>query len=187
MIYIFNSVAAFIAIAYLMVGAIDGKMAAMAGSAYLAAILAVSLYQQAKYKNLENTLTTVTGLIIFAPAFFVDKPIHAILAGVTMHYSQYICFTLKLYAKKAQKTQEGPLAPAALVRPASIAKFFLVIAIYGGLAVLMTYSFSDREVPLKYLILIPMLGQILHFYLDGLLWRFGRPELREFNLKYLVS
>ena len=42
-----------------------------------------------KFKSWETSLTTFTGLSIFIPSFFVSEPIHAILAGVTMHYSQY--------------------------------------------------------------------------------------------------
>ena len=37
------------------------------------------------------------------------------------------------------------------------------------------------------LIIIPILGQMLHFYLDGLEWRFRGPTIRERNYRFLVS
>ena len=48
------------------------------------------------FKNIENFLTFVTGVIIFLPVCFVDKTIHAILMGVTMHYTQYLVLTYKI-------------------------------------------------------------------------------------------
>ena len=47
-------------------------------------------------ENIENFLTFVTGVIIFLPVCFVDKPIHAIVMGVTMHYTQYLVLTYKI-------------------------------------------------------------------------------------------
>jgi len=49
-----------------------------------------------KFKNIENLLTLITGCIIFLPICFVDKPIHAIVMGVLMHYTQYISLTFKV-------------------------------------------------------------------------------------------
>ena len=64
-------------------------------------ILIIFIYQLYKYRSLSNSLTTLTGSIIFLPILFVDKPIHAILLGVTMHYSQYIFISSKvLFWKK---------------------------------------------------------------------------------------
>ena len=39
----------------------------------------------------------------------------------------------------------------------------------------------------KNLILIPLIGQMLHFYLDGYLWKFSEPHNREQTLKYLLK
>ena len=49
-----------------------------------------------KFKSQENSLTTLTGSTIFILAFFVNEPMRALLAGVTMHYSQYIAMMLKI-------------------------------------------------------------------------------------------
>ena len=38
---------------------------------------------------------------------------------------------------------------------------------------------------LKQLILIPIIGQMIHFYLDSQLWKFSNPHNRENVLAYL--
>ena len=38
---------------------------------------------------------------------------------------------------------------------------------------------------LKNLILVPIIGQMLHFYLDGFMWRFSETHNREVTLKHL--
>ena len=60
-----------------------------------------------KFKNIENLLTLITGCIIFLPICFVDKPIHAIVMGVLMHYTQYISLTFKVYdGRKANQVEK---------------------------------------------------------------------------------
>jgi hypothetical protein len=53
-------------------------------------------YYLLKFKFTENFLILFTGVIIFYPICFVNNPIHAILMGVTMHYSQYLVLTYKI-------------------------------------------------------------------------------------------
>ena len=48
----------------------------------------------------ENVLTMITGSIIFAPMCFINKPIHGIVMGVTMHYIQYLALTYKVSTKR---------------------------------------------------------------------------------------
>ena len=45
---------------------------------------------------------------------------------------------------------------------------------------------STNEI-LNFLIIIPIIGQMLHFYLDSQLWKFSEPHNREFILKYIKS
>ena len=53
-----------------------------------------------KYKFSDSLFTFLTGLIIFYPICFVDNPVHAIIMGVTMHYSQYLYLTSKVIKKR---------------------------------------------------------------------------------------
>ena len=40
---------------------------------------------------------------------------------------------------------------------------------------------------LKSLIIIPIIGQMLHFYLDSQLWKFSEPHNRKTVLKYIKT
>ena len=47
-------------------------------------------------------------------------------------------------------------------------------------------SSSSNEL-LKSLLVIPITGQILHFYLDAFLWKFSTRHNREVTLKHIYS
>ena len=183
-VYYCNMAVATAVVAYLMLGVINKNMAFNMGAAYLVLASIITVYQYKKYHNLENALTTLTGLIIFAPSFFVDKPLHAILAGVTMHYSQYLCITLKLYlAKKSNQVPLTKISFGSLIT----SKYFILIMTYAISATAITVLSSTKENVFSTLLLVPILGQVLHFYIDGLIWRFSVPEVRRLNLKPLIS
>ena len=47
-------------------------------------------------------------------------------------------------------------------------------------------SSSSNEL-FKSLLVIPITGQILHFYLDAFLWKFSKKHNREVTLKHIYS
>ena len=61
------------------------------------------IYYFSKIRNLKNFFTLISGIIIFYPICFVDNPIHAILMGVTIHYSQYLIFSFKVQKEETLK------------------------------------------------------------------------------------
>jgi hypothetical protein len=134
----------------------------------------IILFNIVKFRNSKNLLCFITGIIIFYPISFVDNPVHAILMGVTMHYSQYIIMTYKV-VKKRESLEFFNFN----------IKFIFFIIFYG---IVMTFlsllgKFSDFQ--LKSLLVIPITFQMLHFYLDSRLWKFSFQHNREFVLKYL--
>ena len=54
------------------------------------------------------------------------------------------------------------------------------------MSVLSIFGKNDSEI-LSSLIVIPITGQMLHFYLDSQLWKFSEEHNRENILKYLVN
>ena len=56
-------------------------------------LLSFFMYYIVKFGFSENFLIFVTGCLIFYPICFVENPVHAIVMGVTMHYTQYLYFT----------------------------------------------------------------------------------------------
>ena len=59
-------------------------------------LIIVSLVYLIKFGFSENFLIFLTGCLIFYPICFVQNPVHAIIMGVTMHYTQYLYLTYKV-------------------------------------------------------------------------------------------
>ena len=130
-----------------------------------------------KYQISDSFYTFVTGLIIFYPICFVSNPVHAIIMGVTMHYTQYLYLTHKVFKgrQKDQTIQTSKLT------------YLGVIFIYAILmATLSLFGKSSNEI-FNLLIIIPIIGQMLHFYLDSQLWKFSKEHNRENTLKFIKT
>ena len=67
----------------------------------IVAMLLTFVFEVKKFGFSENFLTLVTGVLIFYPVCFVENPVHAIIMGVTMHYSQYLYLTTKVLKKRS--------------------------------------------------------------------------------------
>ncbi len=141
----------------------------------------IFLYSIIKFKFSENFLTMVTGILIFYPVCFVSNPVHAIIMGVTMHYSQYLYLTNKVINRREIESQN--FVKSNLFKY----KYILTILVYSTImSVLSIFGKNDSEI-LSNLIIIPITGQMLHFYLDSQLWKFSESHNRENILKYLVN
>jgi len=136
-----------------------------------------------KFKNIENFLTLITGSIIFFPICFVDKPIHGIVMGVLMHYTQYLSLTYKVYdGRKSNQLEKNN-------KKFNVKNlyFLLIIFFYGFvMAIFSSYS-NSADLVIKSLVIIPLIGQMLHFYLDAFLWKFSEKHNRENTLKYIYK
>ena len=130
-----------------------------------------------KYKISDSFYTYITGLIIFYPICFVDNPVHAIIMGVTMHYSQYLYLTSKVIKKRTLENNN--------TKRSNIFRFWSIVIIYSIImSVLSIFGKNDSDF-LKTLIFIPITGQMLHFYLDSQIWKFSEKHNRDNILKYL--
>ncbi len=140
-------------------------------------MLTIFLFEFKKFGFSENFLTLITGVLIFYPVCFVENPVHAIIMGVTMHYSQYLYLTSKVIDKRNVEND--------LNKKSKILSFLFIIIIYSTImSVLSIFGKNDSEI-LKTLIFIPITGQMLHFYLDSQLWKFSEQHNRENILKHL--
>ena len=140
-------------------------------------MLIVFLFEFKKFGFSENFLTLITGVLIFYPVCFVVNPVHAIIMGVTMHYSQYLYLTSKVINKRNVENNPN--------KKSKIFSFLFIIIVYSlVMSILSIFGKNDSEF-LKTLIFIPITGQMLHFYLDSQLWKFSEPHNRKNILKYL--
>ena len=133
------------------------------------------IFYKYNFKSTENVYTFITGLIIFYPICFVDNPVHSIIMGVTMHYTQYLYLTHKVYKGRSSKN----------IIQMSINNYLGIIIFYSIIMSLISLFGKSSSEIFSHLIIIPIIGQMLHFYLDSQLWKFSNPHNRENVLAYL--
>ena len=138
-------------------------------------------YYLIKFKYSENFLVFLTGCLIFYPMCFVSNPIHAIIMGVTMHYTQYIYLTWSVcnLRKKSHYNNNSQTSTNKLYN------YFLVISEYAVIMAGFSLFRKADDTFLQHLIVIPIVGQMLHFYLDSKLWKFSEKYNRDNTLFYL--
>ena len=143
-------------------------------------LLFVFIYYVFKFNFSENFLIFVTGCIIFYPICFVNNPIHAIIMGVTMHYTQYLFLTYNVCKLRKSNYVENGYS----FFNKKLSNYLIIIVIYS---LIMTFfsTFGKNNSYLQYLIVIPIVGQMLHFYLDSQLWKFSKKHNRDNTLIHL--
>ena len=66
-------------------------------------------------------------------------------------------------------------------------KYIMIVLVYALImAIFSNFGRLDNEL-LKMLIIIPITGQMLHFYLDSQLWKFSEKHNRENILKHILG
>ena len=94
-----------------------------------------------------------------------------------MHYTQYLYLTHKVFNGRHQNQ----------IIQTSKLTYLGVICVYAiSMAILSLFGKSSNEI-LNFLIIIPIIGQMLHFYLDSQLWKFSKEHNRENTLKFIKS
>tara|TARA_Y100000816_G_C26094914_1_gene579200 strand:- start:697 stop:1617 length:921 start_codon:yes stop_codon:yes gene_type:complete len=176
-IYIFNFIFFLIAFFRFYIPIIENNHLLLLNLLIIILMLISITPQIKKFGYSENTLTLITGVLIFYPVCFVSNPVHAIIMGVTMHYSQYLFLTSKVMNKRSKED--------AAHKKNYLTSFWVVVGVYAIImSVLSIFGKNDSEF-LKNLIFIPITGQMLHFYLDSQLWKFSVEHNRNNILRHL--
>jgi len=152
-------------------------------SVLLFILISVLIYLSV-FKLSDNFFTLISGVIIFYPICFVYNPVHAILLGVTIHYSQYLFITSKVYIGR-----KGLLSSYNLKNFTKYFKnnFIYTIIIYSFFMSTISYMGKVDDPFIKNLIFIPITGQMLHFYLDSFIWKFSEEHNRQNTLKFILE
>jgi len=148
----------------------------------LSLIFIVSVYYLFEFRYSENFLTFLTGIIIFYPTCFVNNPVHAIIMGVTMHYTQYLYLTSYVVQNRKNNSDTERNKKNKFYY-----NYFFIIIIYSVIMTLFSTFGKSTNLDFKNLIIIPIIGQMLHFYLDSQLWKFSIKHNRENVLKYIAK
>ena len=143
-------------------------------------LIVLFIFYLNKFKFSDSFLTFCTGCLIFYPACFVNSPVHVIIMGVTMHYTQYLYLTNKVYFARNSDINRNS------IKTFFTSKYFLTILVYAFvMSILSIFGKFDQSV-LKHFLIVPIIGQMLHFYLDSQLWKFSEKHNRENTLKHLT-
>ena len=95
-----------------------------------------------------------------------------------MHYTQYLYLTSRVNKLRLDDFEINKKRVKF-----KILNFALIIFVY---ALIMTFFSSLGESKIyNFLIFIPILGQMLHFYIDSQIWKFREQHNREYTLKYI--
>ena len=146
-------------------------------------LLILCIYYLIKFNFSENVLTFLSGCLIFYPMCFVGNPVHAIIMGVTMHYTQYIYLTYNVYNLRKKNSNENNYSDYSY----KLLNYFSVIAVYAVIMTIFSLFGKADASYLKQLIIIPIIGQMLHFYLDSQLWKFSEKYNKDNTLSYLAK
>lgn len=146
-------------------------------------LVILCIYYLIKFKFSENFLTFLTGCLIFYPMCFVGNPVHAIIMGVTMHYTQYIYLTYNVCNLRRKNSDENDYSDYSY----KILNYFSVITVYALIMTIFSLFGKADSAYLRQLMIIPIIGQMLHFYLDSQLWKFSKKHNRDNTLSYLVK
>ncbi len=155
---------------------INGENIYLMNILIISSLLACFIFYIYRFGLSSNIQTLITGCLIFYPICFVSNPIHGIIMGVTMHYTQYLALTYKITTKRLEDFTTKIFLNY---------KFISTIILYGVIMSILSLSGKNQSETIKALIVIPIIGQMLHFYYDSLLWKFSDPHNRENVLKHI--
>ena len=140
-------------------------------------------YYLLKFGYSENFFTFLAGCLIFYPMCFVNNPVHAIIMGVTMHYTQYLYLTYNVFNSRKKDFLKINNSTFYKKTP----NYILTIIIYASFMTIFSIFGKSDELYLKQLIIIPIIGQMLHFYLDSQLWKFSDKHNRDNTLSHITK
>ena len=115
------------------------------------------------------------------PVCFVANPVHAIIMGVTMHYTQYVYLTYNICSLRQKSHSENNKE----IISSRYNNYFLIVFLYAFIMAGFSLFGNVEDLYLQKLIIIPIIGQMLHFYLDSQLWKFSEKHNRDNTLFYI--
>jgi hypothetical protein len=160
------------------------KVALGAVAAFYVGRLGVALLRRKEQIGLPEGLFLVASLGFFYPYLFIKDSGYATLAMLLPHYVQYLTLVWLLHRRKFGTGNEG--APLILRKLSS--KLVLLIpallAFAAFIYVARDFTISAGHEPLFEMMYLFV--ALEHFYLDGLIWSFRRPHIRQTMLPFLV-
>jgi hypothetical protein len=148
--------------------------------------LGLILVRRKEMLGLPETLFLASSLAFFWPYLFIRNSEVATFAMLLPHYVQYMSLVWLLHRRKFGEVHEG--APAPLLRMSSNLLYLIPVLFAVGFSFyLMKQYFEVNEGGRWWFETTYLLIAFLHFYLDGLIWSFRRPHVRQTILPFLLG
>lgn len=146
--------------------------------------LGVALYRRDTAMGLPEGLFLTASLGFFYPYLFIKDSGYATLAMLLPHYVQYLTLVWLLHRRKFGGANEG--APLLLRKMSSNIRLLIPVflAFAAFVYLLRDFTVSTGHEPLFEVMYLFV--ALEHFYLDGLIWSFRRPHVRQTMLPFLV-
>jgi hypothetical protein len=122
-------------------------------------------------------LAVLTGCALYCPYCFVVAPQDAVAVGVGMHWCQYLTLNAVVYRRQAIATGTERRVTTAVI----------LVGIYGIVMASILTAFGSTPASTSLLVLLPLSGEIIHYYIDAFIWRFSDPQIRKTVGAYVWS
>ena len=162
-----------------------GAINILIGISFIIYLLILYLNKLGRLSNiLVNSLPVLTGIFIYLPILFFKDLYTATAIGVGMHWCQYMALTFSYYFRKKNSlsTHQNYSSNSNSSRLLFIVFYSLLMT---TLAVIGMPNINTENSQYSFLYLIPLLFQFYHFYVDGYIWKFSDPHIKQSVLRYL--
>tara|TARA_Y200000002_G_scaffold327420_1_gene290506 strand:- start:173 stop:1162 length:990 start_codon:yes stop_codon:yes gene_type:complete len=132
-------------------------------------------------KYLPNLMPLITGILIYLPLLFFKNLAVATAVGVGMHWCQYIAIMWSIELRKNRKKSKKNNFSSIFKKSISSKLIFIfTYSIVMTTCVLLGMpEVNEENVDYSLIYLLPLLFQFFHFYIDGFIWKFSDPHIRE--------
>ena len=141
-----------------------------------------------KLGRLSNILVTslpiLTGISIYLPILFFKDLFTATAIGVGMHWCQYMALIFSSYLRKKSSNGENQNYSSNYSRFIFIFSYAFLMT---SLAVMGMPNINTENSQYSFIYIIPLLFQFYHFYIDGYIWKFSDPHIRQSVYRYLYK
>ena len=129
----------------------------------------------------------LTGVVIYLPILFFENISTATAVGVGIHWCQYIAIVWTTYIRKNFHAKNKKFIFSKLPNLSRLTFIFIYSALMTYLAFIGMPKIITNSPEYSIAFLIPILFQIYHFYIDGFIWKFSDPHIKNSVLKYLYK
>jgi hypothetical protein len=155
-----------------------------ATAAFFMVKLGIALLRRKEQLGLAEGLFLTASLGFFYPYLFIKDSTIATVAMLLPHYVQYLTLVWLLHRRKFGTATEG--APAVLRNISSKLVFLIPVLIATGLPIYWVWGYMVSIGQEWWFGTVYMLVAFEHYYLDGLIWSFRRPHVRQTMLPFLL-